>query len=487
MKFLLHAQVDQRSIGQHLGAPEYSYFFLLRAFAGVLAELGDVVQLADPSEADAVHAQSLLTGEPCLLLSFAPPHKTPLGLACPTVPVFAWEYPDIPERIEESCWQGDPRHDWRYVLTRTGRAITLSSHTVEAVQRSLGKNFPIVAIPSPIKALAHHADRQVPPAPEGILLRLSASVVDSACMGLDVAGLVSLDEEDDTAFHPCDLVDLPAPPRTDDATAAGIPTADPITDDIVEGESAPRGSGWELPPVLRIRTRLHGVVYTAVLAPAAGRKNFEDLITAFCWAFRDNPGVTLVLKLTGTDLASQHIRLLMLLTKLSPMKCRVVAIYGYLSDEDYDALVGVTTYYVNTSLCEGLCLPLVEFLSEGVPALAPDNTAMADYISDELAFVLPSYPGVPTVWPHGDNEINRTSYHQLDWQALVDAYHCSFEVAQRDPIRYRRMSRQAREAMHAYCGVEVVKSRLRAFLCPDLPPVPHVSTASASPALAVAP
>ncbi|KRE84593.1 hypothetical protein ASG75_11875 [Rhodanobacter sp. Soil772] len=469
MKFLLHAQIDQRSIGAHLGAPEYSYFFLLRAFSEVLAELGEVVQLENPAEADAIHAQCLAVGERCVLLSFAPPHKTPLGLACPTIPVFAWEYPDIPQQIEEECWLDDPRHDWRYVLSRTGRAITLSSHTVAAVRRGMGPSFPIVAIPSPIKPIAHGSEHgHVPPAAQGVLLKVNASVADSRCMGLDVDGLIYLDEEDETAFLPGDLDDLPEPTRARSSMAdVQVPDLpDAFTD---ADESAPLICGWELPPAKPIRTRLHGVVYTAVLAPAAGRKNWEDLITAFCWTFRDTADATLVLKLTGTHLAHPHIQLLMLLTKLAPFKCRVIAINGYLPDEDYAALVAATTYYVNTSLCEGLCLPLVEFLGEGVPAIAPDNTAMADYVDDSLAFVVASYPDVPTVWPHGDNEVNRTSYHQLDWQSLVDAYRRSFEVAQHDPHRYRQMSRRAHEAIQAYCGHEVVKSHLHAFLCPDLP------------------
>jgi hypothetical protein len=327
MKFLLHAQLDQRSIGKHLGTPEYSYFFLLRAFSDVLAELGEVIQLEDPAEANIIHAQCLAVDERCVLLSFAPPHKTPLDIACPTVPVFAWEYPDIPERIEEECWRDDPRHDWRYVLSRTGRAITLSSHTVEAVRRSMGANFPIEAIASPIKAITHRNERiQVPPRPEGVLLRVNASVADSACMGLDVNGVISLDETDKTVFHPRDLEDLPEPthpPVPDRQPAAEIFVSSPLDEAGDADQSAPLPGSWNLPPVMRIRTRLHGVVYTAVLAPAAGRKNWEDLITAFCWTFRDTDEATLVLKLTGTDLAHQHIRLLMLLTKLSPFKCRM--------------------------------------------------------------------------------------------------------------------------------------------------------------------
>ena len=483
MKFLLYAKVDHLTIEERLGTPDYSYFFLLRAFSAVLAQLGEVVQVKDPEQADLIHAQCVIDGERCLLLSFAPPHKTPVGLVCPTIPVFAWEYPDIPERIEESCWQDDPRHDWRHVLARTGRAITLSTHTVDAVKRSMGQDYPIVAIPSPLSVAPNdYRQSRVPPAPDGTLFKVHASVADSARMGLDPNGLICLDEEDGTAYDSSDDAALPEAVTSGDGNAAAIPAPVQPNEPCEPGESEPAICGWGLPSVALIRTRLRGVVYTSVLTPSAGRKNWEDLLTAFCWAFRDTADATLVLKLAGTELEFHHHQLLMLLSKLSPFQCRVIAINGYVSDEDYAALVDATTYYVNASLCEGLCLPLMEFLSAGVPALAPDNTAMADYIRDDLAFVVASYPGMPKPWPHGDNETHRTSCHQLDWQSLMEAYRQSYQVAMHDPGRYLRMSRRAGEAMQAYCGVDVVKSQLHAFLCPWLAPLElsETSTSDAS-------
>lgn len=473
MKFLLHAQVAQDTIDKQLGTADYSYFFLLRAFSAVLAELGNVVTLSDIDEADPLHAQCLAQNEPCVLLSFAPPHKTPLGLICPTIPVFAWEYPDIPEQIEEASWMSDPRNDWRRVFALTGRAITLSSHTVEAVKRSMGDCFPIVAIPAPIRKIAWTEKMGGLPDPaNGVLLKVNASVADSRRMGLDVNGLICLEEEDGTGFDSSDDVVLPEgqAAREKNRQSILVKSGASIAAAIAEesGASEPLECGWELPEVMPICTRLHGLVYTAVLTPTAGRKNWEDLITAFCSTFRDHEDVTLILKLAGTDLQLHHHQLLMLLTKLSPMRCRVIAINGYLSDEDYAHLVMSTTYYVNTSLCEGLCLPLVEFLAEGVPAIAPANTAMADYISDKLAFIVASYPGIPTVWPHGDSEVNRTSYHQLDWESLTTAFRQSYEVAHDDLPRYKGMSRAACEAMQTYCGADVVKSQLFAFLCPWL-------------------
>ena len=470
MKFLVHAEVNEANIGERLGTADYSYFFLLRSFSQVFADLGEVVTVQDPAEAEAIHAQGLAAGEQCVLLSFAPPHKTPLGLTCPVVPVFAWEYPDIPERLEEVCWQDDPRNDWRHVFSRTSKAIALSRHTMDAVKRAMGPHFPIAAIPSPLRAAEHTDHGQIDPVTGSAVLRIEASVADSRQMGLNADQLLSLEEEDGTPYQLGDDDVLPPLPHTHPSLDHKVEILDTEVLELLPGESGPVVCGWDIPPVMPIAIQLRGLIYTSVLTPAVGRKNWEDLVTAFCWTFRNRADVTLILKLTGSDLPFSHCQLLMLLTKLSPMRCRVISVYGYLSDTDYASLIDVTTYYVNASLCEGLCLPLIEFLNSGIPAIAPDNTGMADYIDDKLAFVVESYPGEPTVWPHGDYEVNRTTRHQVSWASLADAYLQSYRVALDDPERYRRMSTQASCAIQAYCGVPAVKRMLQDFLLPGHQP-----------------
>ena len=63
-----------------------------------------------------------------------------------------------------------------------------------------------------------------------------------------------------------------------------------------------------------------------------GRKNWHQLITAFCWAFRETADATLVLKITQNDLSSYYVELMTLLAQLSPFACRVVVMHGYLDD-----------------------------------------------------------------------------------------------------------------------------------------------------------
>ncbi|MEZ5569500.1 MAG: hypothetical protein R3E54_14345 [Halioglobus sp.] len=98
---------------------------------------------------------------------------------------------------------------------------------------------------------------------------------------------------------------------------------------------------------------LNGIVYTCVMNPQDGRKNWEDMVTAFCWAFRDEENATLVLKMTHHNLATFLGKLLLLYSQMSPFKCRVVAVHGFLTDDQYQSLMDRTHFVVNSSHCEG--------------------------------------------------------------------------------------------------------------------------------------
>jgi glycosyltransferase involved in cell wall biosynthesis len=472
MRILTFCEANGSDIAQRLGTPEYSYHFVLEAFHVALERIADVQRIHSPaSEADAIWIACRERGEECILLSFAPPHKTTLGLRCPTIPVFAWEYPDLPVGSDEPSWRADPRNDWRNVLLQTRAAITLSNHTVDAARRSLGRLYPIEAIPTPLwEKFAPERERgQLPPQRAGVEISLKTRLVDSYLLGLCADGLITTHPDDGT----------PPDKETDAILPALCVTTErdwfvdvaPASDGELRPEQPfpitgmpPIDAGWEVPPLYDVHTVLAGVVYTAVLTPSDGRKNWEDLITAFGWAFRDVADATLVLKLGGPKQDRHHLQMLMLLTKLSPMKCRIIALHGYLDEADYSQLIGVSTYYVNASLCEGLCMPLMEFLCSGVPAIAPDHTSMADYIDRDFAFVVDSTPGLPALWPHGDHQVDRTSRHQINWHSLMNAYRQSYIVAKTDPVTYATMSAHALSCMRDYCAVDIIAEKLKAFL-----------------------
>ncbi len=208
---------------------------------------------------------------------------------------------------------------------------------------------------------------------------------------------------------------------------------------------------------------LDGVVYTAVLNPADERKNWRDLVTAFCFAFRERPDATLILKMTHRSLTSFLGKLHLLLQQCSPYACRVIAVHGYLDEDQFDALIDASSYYVNASLGEGLCLPLMEFMSCGVPALATRNTAMLDYVDTDSHFVIASSPA-PTIWPHDPRHLIRTLQHRVNWQSIVDAYEDSYQVAQAQPERYQAMAQRGMEKMRAWASLQQTEQDLRALL-----------------------
>jgi hypothetical protein len=207
---------------------------------------------------------------------------------------------------------------------------------------------------------------------------------------------------------------------------------------------------------------LQGVVYTSVLNPGDDRKNWVDMLTAFCWAFRDNSNATLVLKMTHHSIASFLGIFHYHLQRIGAVKCRIVLLHGFLDHEQYLQLIDVSTFYINASRCEGLCLPLMEFMSNGVPAVAPCNTAMKDYVSDDCVFVVRSSLE-PGIWPHDPRNLLRALRYRIDWSSLAQQFAQSYAVAVSDPARYRQMSAAASHALRDFCSETVVADKLKRF------------------------
>ena len=100
---------------------------------------------------------------------------------------------------------------------------------------------------------------------------------------------------------------------------------------------------------LNHKITLEGVVYTSVFNPNDGRKEWRDIVTAFCTAFQDVEDATLVLKMSHHSLSSCLLELNFFLQKLWPFKCRIVALHGYMDSVEYEALISATHFYINVS------------------------------------------------------------------------------------------------------------------------------------------
>jgi glycosyltransferase involved in cell wall biosynthesis len=419
MIFLIHSDTSADRIERNLGLPEYSYYFVLKEFRSMLDALGIVIAVTDPArEVDPIYFSARRHDTPCVFLSFAPPHYTPLDLACPTVPIFAWEFDQLPDEV----WHGEKRYDWRHVFNKIGRAVTHSEFTVRAVQARMGRDFPIVSIPAPVWDRFDRLRAAPPRARQRAALTLRGGVIDTRDVDLPPFG----------------------PAQRQQFGVAPLPPS--VTD-----RDTP------------INLVIDGIVYCAVFNPHDGRKNWFDLICAFCWAFRETEDATLVIKITHHDGNPALRAMLEDLYKLTPFRCRVLLIDAFLGDEAYAALIAATTYTVNTSHGEGQCLPLMEFMSAGKPAVSPAHTAMADYIDDRNAFIVRS-TGEPSHWPHDPRQAFRTLRHRIDWESLMLAYRESYRVATEETERYAEMSRHAVESLRRHCSVAVATEKLLTIL-----------------------
>lgn len=508
MRFLVYSEINANTIKSSMGLPQYSYFFVLRDFLPVLQLLGSVQVVEHPEvEVDQLYDEARLAGESCLFLSFSPPHTTPLGLRCPTIPIFAWEFDSIPDEQ----WLDDIRQNWCHVLENCFAAISLSQFTAEVVRARLGKEFPIEAIPAPVwdKFSTTSDEAALPPLDDAHGIQVTGVVLDTHDPDLN-ARMPGFDEISSMVTdirareHPVsEPTKLPRAPRVvrfrqqsrlqitrrylgewylralrqalpwlpgPKPLVPAVPPVEALRLEPLNPVEPPSSSNkpknlqfsveWQ---PAEHRLNLDGVVFTAVFNPNDGRKNWADMLTAFCEAFRYTPDATLVFKLGHHECQSAMSDMLLCIARLSAFQCRVILLQGFLEKAEFKRLIQATTFIVNASHGEGQCLPLMEFLSCGKPAIAPCHSAMLDYIDQDIAFVVDSWLDA-TAWPHDPRLAYRTRRHCLDWSSLVTAYQAAYDCVQNEPQRYRQMSERAKIRMKEISSQAVVLGKLEAFL-----------------------
>ena len=525
--FIVNSTIPRDKIEEKMGAAEYSYRFILKGFEPLLTELGDVVEVSDPhTEVDSIYERCLSRGAPCVFLHFTAPHNYLSGLRCPSVLVFAWEYDSIPT----DHWEGNGANDWRAGLRSAGAAIVLSEHTARAVKAAMGGDYSVAAIPTPVFDVCEKRRQanQTPCAEKKLGLHFTGVLVDSRDMPLAphtpdreeieelslaedrtsyfiyVRGLelnareaalnareaeiaareeaVARDEAPIAADRIREIEDAirrrysirarlgslkqrllkNAPPDQDNATNE----QPPAPDENASFEEAAAAPDPQQPNALFIE----GIIYLAVLNPYDLRKNWRDMVTAFCTAFRDTDDATLLIKISTEFITRFSDELVEHLRRLQRFSCRVVVLKAHLDGELYDQLMISATYYVNTSFGEGQCLPLGEALAAGTPAIAPRITAMEDYIDESCCFIPPTRIE-PTYWQHDPRKAYRTRHHRIDWTALVEAYQESYSVAKQDHERYAQMSRNAIAAARRHSSSVALREKLASFLVE----LPHLS------------
>jgi hypothetical protein len=432
---------------QRCGDDCYSYYFVFRAFAPLLARWGVVNETAnDRFLLDDALIRARSEYARAAHLSFLPPHYLHLSSAGPNVAFPFWEFPDIPHDLAAA----DRRDNWVDVCQKLSLILTACEFTRDAFVRA-GVTTPIRVVPVPIRSdyfqlPAWRPERRIsldcpcyvlPPTPGAVQELPRRSLRDRA------RGLYR------NRLRPW----LPAAVHRCLAASSRV---------VVAAEEPPAPERFPLPYRETRGVELSGIVYSTIFNPFDFRKNWQDLLAAFLRALGDKEDATLVLKLAlSKTMAREGLYNLFCHYRRLGIKHRakVVVISSYLSDEELLQLTQASAYYLNASLAEGACLPLQDFLAAGRPGVAPAHTAMSEYIDEQLAFVLDSKQE-PTHWPWDAQRRPTTSWNRVRRNSLEEQLKTSYEVARRDEKRYRAMAACGRERMNALGSVENVWPKL---------------------------
>lgn len=427
-----------------LGSPGQGLYFAAEALQGILGEIA----LPDQSAT----------------LCFCLPYQLPEAEQSPQFIAFAWPYDEFPPACARA-----PLADWQRGLASCLGAFVFSQQAAHAVRKLMGKDYPVQVIP------AQPAERFASICPDGgmtphnrpRLLMFHGQLLDSPRIGLSVDGLAQREPDpipESAAYSPptlrerLDLTRQLARNWWHEAITSYLQKPLPAPEPLPPPE--PKA------PLLQ-RLKLYGTVYTCVLRAEDEHFRWADMLSAFCLTFRDEPNVTLVLKFTHHNETSGTIPLLTVLSRLSPFRCRVVAINAFLETDEYAALIAASDYLIQASEAEASALTAQEFLSAGRPVIGPAYGALADWLTPDNAFLVAG-DLQPAYWVGDvDKQLHQQTL-RLNWESLCQALAQSYHIAQKSPEVYRSKSLAASDGMRARASSAQIRDLLQGFFANTL-------------------
>jgi glycosyltransferase involved in cell wall biosynthesis len=464
---LLTSYMTGAADGENLGVVGYSYDIVTKLFLPLLERCGEVIPVRDPKRHLQRAAQDARQrGLPPVHLGILPFQDAYLAESVPNVVMPAWEFPDIPT----DPFGCNPQNDWPATANRCSLVLVGGPFTANALKKA--------GVETPVRVV------QVPTPQEYFELPswqpASRTMIDCPCYVLPQASPSSVGvaaaESRDAAAAAGNLI---APPQRSIARALAARLRwrskrlirsilpDRIARTLANvwrvGKATWRNPGGHFNYAESSHLDLSGIVYTSILNPIDGRKNWQDLLTGFLLALGDRPDVTLVVKLVSSDPYQIGRFIGYYKCRDIPHRCKLVIITKYLSDEQMLRLAEASTYYVQTTKAEGNCLPLMNYLAAGRPGISPRHSAIADYFDEKLGFVVDSHPE-PAAWPHDPSLRIRTSWGRLVWPSLVEQLRQSYRLAKHDRAQYGELAARGRQKMLHWASPASVEPRLRSAL-----------------------
>lgn len=205
------------------------------------------------------------------------------------------------------------------------------------------------------------------------------------------------------------------------------------------------------------------VIFFSIFNPYDYRKQAPLMLKAFKLALNKNPNMILIIKLVidNIDVTLGTIQKILKIQYGIEDQCdRIIFIGDTLSDNQMIRLMQSVNYYLCTSSTEGLNLPLIEAMSQGVVPVSSISTAMADYISEENSIVLESERAITNGMYHFLHSHLTTTHFPPILSSLVDALISASLLSNED---YHSLSERAKNDVNAKYSVSAFVNKLSAF------------------------
>lgn len=402
--FIVYPAVVAGASDPSAAAPEFHRYIAAQRIARLFGQLGDIAGADSAEDINAIVDAAQARRQQAVAICFSQPQWLPQAVRCKVIAAFSWPYETVPNQ----SWGEYPCHDWRVALKGCAGIIGFSQHTSNTITATLGTQLPVFTLvpPPEIQTPRPTARVATDPAADNPIANNPAANNPAANneWHLDIHGVVF------------------------DTQALGFDAGSPVRTPGFEPQSS--------------RINLGGAVYTAVLDPIDDAKNWLDTLYGFGIAFRDNPDVTLVLKLCHPDTQRLCFSTSHWLGKLKPMRCRIVVIIAHVAPDEYAALVHNSSYYLSTAHAHGKAMAMLEFMAAGVPTIAPRHTATTALLDDGNSFVI-DCSREWTCWPHDARQRLTTYRYRMVWESIRLQLQQSLHVLLHEPERYQRMAEQA--------------------------------------------
>ena len=438
--------------GRNLGAAGYSHEFVARLFRPLLERFGAVREIRDPRrDLQAAVDDCIRRGQRPVHFSVLPFQDVTLAANALNIVMPAWEFPDVPNE----AFDGNAQNDWPATANRCDLVIVSGPFTENALRRG-GATTPISIVPVP----SPRGYFDLPRWRSGQVCRIGCPAY---VFTESTASSAPLPHPGRRRWKKYERLLRSASRSLFGAVIYDRCSAWIRTKRNIGSPSCRESELYDLPyPKTRDLT-LSGVVYTSIFNPDDGRKNWQDLLTAWTTALADRSDATLVCKLITSR--PRSIRKVLEFFRGSGLRhrCRVVFVCGFLTDAQMLELCRASTYYVQATKAEGNCLPLMNYLAAGRPGISPDHSSMGDYFDEDSGFVVESHPE-PAAWPHDSSLRLRTTWGRIVWTSLRDRIADAHRVVTESAGDYERLSESCRTSMQSWSGTAAVMNRLDAAL-----------------------